>query len=161
MYTVSNENLVHVGPGVAPLQHALKLLIGPRIQIDRLDSADVCTHTTVNTRASTSVVSKHNPIHDSSGCLPNADEDAQVPTGPSRVCRHLLASHVPSQCLYLVRLFLLQSAQLLFPSNLTKLFNVCWFCIVLSGPAGLRDMAAVCGGGCRVRCGDAQCSKRK
>jgi hypothetical protein len=137
-----NNHFIHVGSGVAPLQHALKLFISPRIQIDRLDFADVCAHATVNTRASASLVSARHLTYSISGCLPNADEDAQVPTGPSRVCRHLSAS-MSHRSICLVRLFLLQSAQLLLPSNLTKLFNVCWFCIVLSGPAGLRDMAAV------------------
>lgn len=54
----TDDGFVLVGSGVAPLQHALELLVGPRIQVDRLDSADVRTHTTVNTRASTCLVSK-------------------------------------------------------------------------------------------------------
>jgi len=37
-----------------------------------------------------------------------------------------------------VRLFFLQSAQLLLPSNLTRLFKVDWFWAVLSGPALIR-----------------------
>ena len=53
-----SEDFVLVGSGVAPLQHALKLLVGPRIQVDRLDSTDVRSHTTVNTRASIGLVSK-------------------------------------------------------------------------------------------------------
>jgi len=86
------KNRILVGSGIAPLQHALKLLVGPRVQIDGLDSADMCAHTTVNTRASASLVSELDLIHGSSSCSPNADEDAQIPTGPSRVCRHLSAS---------------------------------------------------------------------
>lgn len=53
-----NEDAVLVGSGVAPLQHALKLLVGPRIQVDRLDSANVRAHATMNTRASTCLISK-------------------------------------------------------------------------------------------------------
>jgi hypothetical protein len=60
---VADRYFIHVGSGVAPLEHALKLFIGPRIQIDRLDSADVCTHTTVNTRASACLVSKSGLTH--------------------------------------------------------------------------------------------------
>jgi hypothetical protein len=147
-----DRQFIHVSSSVAPLEHTLELFVGPRIQIDRLDSADVCAHTTVDTRASASLVSKHVLIHSSSDCLPNANENAQVPTGPSRVCRHLSASTSCHSVSNVVRLFFLQSAQLLFPSNLTKLFNVDWFCIVLSGPAGLRDMAAVVRGLVEVSC---------
>lgn len=138
----TGDDCVLVGSSVAPLQHALKLLVGPRIQINGFDSADVCAHTTVNTRASTLLVSEEASTGIGHSCLPDANKDAQVPAGPSRVYRDLSASTIlaPRPCI--IRLFLLQSAQLLFPSNLTKLFNVCWFCIVLSGPAGLRDMMA-------------------
>lgn len=53
-----DESLVLVGSSVAPLQHALKLLVGPGIQVDGLDSTDMRAHTTVNTGASMILVSK-------------------------------------------------------------------------------------------------------
>lgn len=53
---------------IAPAQDALQLFVGPRIQIDRLDSANVRAHATMDARAA------------------DADKDAQVPTGPSRIC---------------------------------------------------------------------------
>lgn len=64
---------------IAPSYHALKLLIRPRIKINRLDPADMCSHSTVNTGTS------------------DADEDAKIPAGPSRmlvflaVCAALVA----------------------------------------------------------------------
>ena len=43
-----------------------------------------------------------------------------------------------------LRLFLLQSAQLLFDSNFTKLFRVCWFCAARSAPGFSRlDISVV------------------
>lgn len=70
---------VLVCPGIAPFQDALQLFIGPSIEIDRLDSADVCSHTAVDTGAS------------------NANKHTEIPTGPSRVlvsftvCAHLIS----------------------------------------------------------------------
>ncbi len=37
---------------ISPLQDALQLLIGPGIEVDRLDSRDVRSHAAVYTRAS-------------------------------------------------------------------------------------------------------------
>ena len=43
-----------------------------------------------------------------------------------------------------LRLFLLQSAQLLFDSNFTRLFRVCWFCAARSAPGFCRlDISVV------------------
>jgi hypothetical protein len=56
---------VFVGARVSPAQYPLHLLIGPGIQIDRLDSTDMGSHASVNAGTS------------------NADKDTQVPTGPS------------------------------------------------------------------------------
>lgn len=41
-----------VRPGIAPLQHALELLVRPRIQVDRFDATDMCAHSTMYTGAS-------------------------------------------------------------------------------------------------------------
>jgi len=47
------------------------------------------------------------------------------------------------QLAHLGCLFFLQSAQLLLPSNFTKLFSVCWFCAALSAPGfGRRDICS-------------------
>jgi hypothetical protein len=56
---------VFVGPCVPPSQYTLKLFIGPRIKVDRFNSADMCTHSTVDARAA------------------DADKNAQIPTRPS------------------------------------------------------------------------------
>src|ERR1700722_17078485 len=43
-----------------------------------------------------------------------------------------------------LRLFLLQSAQLLFDSSFTRLFRVCWFCAARSAPGFSRlDISVV------------------
>ena len=56
-----------VGSSIAPSHNTLKLFIGPRIEIDGFDSADMRAHTPVNARA------------------PNANKDTQVPGSPSRI----------------------------------------------------------------------------
>lgn len=38
---------VLIRPRVAPFQHTLQLLVGPGIEVDRLDFADVRAHATV------------------------------------------------------------------------------------------------------------------
>lgn len=58
---------VLIGPSIAPFQHALYLFIRPGVQIDRLNPTYMCTHTTVDTRAT------------------NADKYTQIPRRPSRV----------------------------------------------------------------------------
>lgn len=60
---------VFIRARVAPAQDTLKLLVRPRVQIDRLDSADVGAHAAVDAGAA------------------DADEDADVPARPSRVYR--------------------------------------------------------------------------
>ena len=60
---------VLVGAGISPAEDALELLVGPGIEVDRLDSADVSAHAAMDARAT------------------DADEDAEVPTSPSRVCK--------------------------------------------------------------------------
>lgn len=57
-----------VGSCIAPFNHALKLFIGPGIEINGLDSADMRAHTPVNARA------------------PNADKYTEIPRSPSRIC---------------------------------------------------------------------------
>lgn len=64
-----SENTL-VGTAVAPFQHALQLLVSPRIEVDGLHSADMGAHSTVDARAA------------------DADEDAQVPGRPSGVCQN-------------------------------------------------------------------------
>lgn len=59
---------VLVRPRIAPLQHALQLLVRPGVEVDRFDFADVRAHATVDARAA------------------DAYEDAEVPAGPARVC---------------------------------------------------------------------------
>jgi len=54
-------------------------------------------------------------------------------------CNDTLAVCTCSITLELVRLFLLQSAQLLLLSNFTKLLSVCWFCAARSAPGLVRD----------------------
>jgi hypothetical protein len=56
-----------VGSSISPSHHTLKLFIGPSIEIHGLDSADMRSHTPVNSRA------------------PNANKDTQVPRRPSRM----------------------------------------------------------------------------
>jgi hypothetical protein len=58
---------VFVGASIAPAQDALQLLVCPRVEVDRLDFADVGAHAAVDSGAT------------------DADEDAEVPAGPSRV----------------------------------------------------------------------------
>ncbi len=58
---------VLVGTCIAPTQDALQLLVGPGVQVDRFDSADMGAHSAVDAGAA------------------DADEDAEVPAGPSRI----------------------------------------------------------------------------
>lgn len=120
---------VLIGTRVAPAQDALKLLVGPGVEVDRLDAADVGAHSSVDARAS------------------NADEDAEVPGGPSRVCQQselVIERKQRDLRERSLRLFFLQSAHSLLASNFRRLLMVDWFCIVRStaGFGGLRDMVA-------------------
>lgn len=121
---------VLVRPRIAPVQDALHLLVGPGIEIDRLDFADVDAHTSVDARAA------------------DADEDAQIPACPSRICaavvletgygeRQSVRDEVQD-----IRLFFLQSEHILLGSNLRSDFIVAWFLAALSaaGLGGRRDM---------------------
>jgi len=58
---------VFVRARIAPAEDASELFVGPGIEVDRLDSADMRAHATVDART------------------PDADKDAEVPTSPSRV----------------------------------------------------------------------------
>jgi hypothetical protein len=64
---------------VAPFQNILQLLICPSIQVDRLDSADMCSHASVDARTA------------------YADEHTEIPAGPPRmlvsltICTDLVA----------------------------------------------------------------------
>lgn len=58
---------VFVGARIAPAENALELLIGPRVQVDGFDTADVGAHSTVDARAA------------------NAHKDTEIPGGPSRM----------------------------------------------------------------------------
>lgn len=53
---------------VAPVEDALHLFVGPGIEVDRFDFADVHAHATVDARAA------------------DANEDAEVPACPARIC---------------------------------------------------------------------------
>lgn len=59
---------VFVCARIAPAENALHLFIGPGIEVDRLDSADMDAHASVDAGAA------------------NADEDAEVPACPARIC---------------------------------------------------------------------------
>ena len=50
-----------VRSSIAPTNHTLELLISPGVEINRLDSADMCAHAAVDAGAS------------------NADKDTQIP----------------------------------------------------------------------------------
>lgn len=56
-----------VGSSIAPFDHILQLLIGPRVEVDGFDATDMGTHSPMNTRAA------------------YADEDAEIPRRPSRM----------------------------------------------------------------------------
>lgn len=60
---------VFVCARIAPTEDALHLLLGPRVEVDRLDAADVGAHAAVDARAA------------------DADEDAKVPASPPGVCK--------------------------------------------------------------------------
>lgn len=63
-----------VGSRIAPFHHALELFIGPRIEIHGLHSADMCTHTPMDSGAT------------------NANEDSQIPRRPSWIYKRKEAS---------------------------------------------------------------------
>lgn len=56
-----------IGPRIAPSHNTLQLFIRPRIEIDRLDSADMSPHAPMNARAT------------------DTNENAQIPRSPSRM----------------------------------------------------------------------------
>lgn len=58
---------VFIGASISPAQDALELFVGPRIEVDGLDSADVGAHATMDARTS------------------DTDEDTKVPASPSRI----------------------------------------------------------------------------
>jgi len=73
----------------------------------------------------------------------DTDEDPKVPAGPSRI--YVKGQLIGKGCIgrwWWLRLFFLQSAQLLLLSNLTSVFSACWFCAALSaaGFGARRDM---------------------
>lgn len=53
---------------ISPAENALHLFVGPGIEVDGLDSANMDTHASVDARAA------------------DADEDAEVPACPARIC---------------------------------------------------------------------------
>jgi hypothetical protein len=72
--------------------------------------------------------------------VPYTYEQAQVPAGPAGVC-FALALPAPIADGAHIRLFFLQSAQLLFDSSLTRLFSVARFTSARSAAGlGRRDM---------------------
>jgi hypothetical protein len=134
---------VLVRTGITPLQHALQLLVCPCVEIDRFDFRDVRAHAAVNSRAS------------------NAYEDAEVPTGPSRVCVAVSIRIRLWRNRFRLRLFLLQSEHVLLLSSLTRFLSVARFCSARSAAGlGRRDMVK-CGVEGRVRvwrCGRSVCA---
>lgn len=64
---------------------------------------------------------------------------------PRCIPEHRMQMKMPRfQLAHLGCLFLLQSAQLLFDSNFTRLFRVCWFCAARSAPGFSRlDISVV------------------
>lgn len=58
---------VLIGPRIAPAQHILHLVVGPRVQVDALDARDVGAHAAVDARAA------------------DAEEDADGPGRPAGV----------------------------------------------------------------------------
>lgn len=58
---------IHIAPCVPPAEHALRLFVGPTVEVHRFDSADVGAKTTVYSGTS------------------DAYEDPEVPAGPSRL----------------------------------------------------------------------------
>ena len=139
-----------VCPCISPPQHALELLVRPGIKVDRLDPTDMRSHATMNARTSgkqwvlvvtsidmeSSTLCKQRP-RDSNSPIVDLFVKATVSFCSSRFpC-------LPGAIgLKNTRLFLLQSAQLLFPSSFSKLLIVCWFCAAGSaaGFAALLDM---------------------
>jgi hypothetical protein len=117
---------VLVRPGVAPLQHALQLLVCPGVEVDRFDLGDVRAHAAVDTRA------------------PNAYEDTEVPAGPSGVYVVVSWCARPRLCWRSIRLFLLQSEHVLLPSSFTRFLSVARFCSARSAAGlGRRDIVGV------------------
>ena len=115
---------VLVRAGVAPLEHALQLLVRPRVEVDRLDLGDVRAHAAVDARAA------------------DAYEDAEVPAGPAGVYRAVSTSGIQEgEGGMGARLFLLQSEHVLLPSSLTRFLSVARFCSARSAAGlGRRDM---------------------
>lgn len=121
---------VLIRPRITPVKNALHLLVGPGIEIDRLDTADVDAHASVDARAA------------------DADENAQVPACPSRICAIVVSetSGGGRDLRYIddvdIRLFFLQSEHILLGSSLSSDFIVAWFLAALSaaGLGGRRDI---------------------
>jgi hypothetical protein len=119
------------------------LLVCPCVEVDRFDFGDVRAHAAVNSRAS------------------NAYKDAKVPAGPSRVCLAVSIRARLWRSGVRLRLFLLQSEHVLFPSSFTRFLSVARFCSARSAAGlGRRDMVE-CGVEGRVRvwrCGRSICA---
>jgi hypothetical protein len=127
-----------VGSSISPSHHTLKLFIGPSIEIHGLDSADMRSHTPVNSRA------------------PNANKDTQVPRRPSRIypkdnsvyeCQEIASEMKPAWAQLKEgigdhsRLFRLQSAHILLGSSFSRALIVCEFWAAWPG-VGRRDIIA-------------------
>lgn len=128
-------------PRIAPLQHALKLLVCPGIKIDRLDLADVCSHATMYARASIYVINADSQVNGGGGAHTECTRRHPNSSWPIVDLRSV-SSYPPGdrrgRC---VRLLRLQSAQLLLPSSFTSVLRVWRFCSARSAAGlGRRDM---------------------
>ena len=128
---------------ITPLQNALQLLVGPRVEVNRLDSANVRSHTTVDTRASVYIrlargreeVAGDGAAYRMQMKMPKFQLAHRGSAESQNSC-----DSCPGQGLD-VRLFLLQSAQLLLASSFTRLLSVWRFCSARSAAGlGRRDM---------------------
>lgn len=125
----SSDKLIR--PRIPPSQHALQLLIRPSVQVHRFNPAYVCAHSTMYARAPGS----HERYSHRDRSIPyrmqtniprfqlahrGSEVRQKVSNLPLPVCSKYNKDIQP----YL-RLFLLQSAQVLFPSSFNSVLIVC------------------------------------